>query len=196
MKFSPSLKNALTSALIIGVVLTAGVAAAQAKKGETEIKNRDRGASHERRANKSEVRGPGYLFAKLDTNRDGVLSSEETSNVSSEQLARLDSDGDGAITKKEARLFHKAKMKERAEARKEERTRSESTDEDSKEERPEFTREKREERQGVAVEKREERQGVAAEKREERQGVAAEKRASARQKAEKMRKNRGPQSQE
>lgn len=59
-------------------------------------------------------RGPGHMFEKADTNKDGVVTKEEFRAQSDKFFAKLDTNGDGKITKQEQEEAH-AKFKQKRE---------------------------------------------------------------------------------
>ena len=68
------------------------------------------------------------MFKKMDTNEDGAISVEEheaalerSAEKRREHFVNSDTDGDGMLTREEARAAYKAKKKERKEKRKEKR---------------------------------------------------------------------------
>ena len=64
--------------------------------------------------------GKGGMFEKHDTNGDGVISKSEFLSHAEERFATMDADGDGSVSKDEAKSKHKEmreKMKERVQER-------------------------------------------------------------------------------
>ena len=61
----------------------------------------------------------GKMFAKADTNGDGIVSKEEFLKHSETKFMKIDADGDGSITKEEIKAHRKAKREKRRERRKE-----------------------------------------------------------------------------
>lgn len=64
------------------------------------------------------------MFAKHDTNGDGVISKSEFLAHAEERFAKMDKDGNGEVSKDEARSAREAmheKMKEKRQERKEKR---------------------------------------------------------------------------
>lgn len=80
-------------------------------------------------AESGEHQGPkGGMFTKHDTNGDGVISEDEFLDHAKERFGNIDADGDGTVSKEEAKAGHekkraemKERMKERREARQEKR---------------------------------------------------------------------------
>lgn len=54
----------------------------------------------------------GSMFEKIDTNKDGVVTKEETSAFHDAKFAEMDSNKDGKVTKEEAKVFKDARKAE------------------------------------------------------------------------------------
>lgn len=59
------------------------------------------------------------MIKKIDENGDGILSEDEFMTKSKKRFSELDANGDGQVTKEEAKAHHEAKRKEWKEKRKE-----------------------------------------------------------------------------
>jgi len=73
--------------------------------------------------------GKGGPFVKHDTNGDGVISKSEFLSHAEERFKKMDADGNGEVSKEEARAGHKKmreNMKERGEKMRERRQSRES----------------------------------------------------------------------
>lgn len=63
----------------------------------------------------------GKMFEKHDTNGDGVISKAEFLTHAEERFAKMDADGNGEISKEEAKAYKKA-MKEKRKERKKDKS--------------------------------------------------------------------------
>ncbi|MEM8935268.1 MAG: hypothetical protein AAGC77_02540 [Pseudomonadota bacterium] len=63
------------------------------------------------------AKGHGHPGKDADLNGDGVITAEEIAEHGAEFVANADTDGDGAVSKDEARAYRKKMMEERREAR-------------------------------------------------------------------------------
>jgi len=61
----------------------------------------------------------GKMFAKYDTNNDGVISESEFMAKAKEKFSKMDANGDGNVTKEERKTAHEAKRSERKDKRQE-----------------------------------------------------------------------------
>lgn len=72
------------------------------------------------------------MFEEGDKNGDGILSKEEFVSGAEERFTKIDADGDGQVTKEEAKAHHE-KMRDKWKDKREERA-SEAKDDAPKEE--------------------------------------------------------------
>lgn len=52
------------------------------------------------------------MFEKIDTNGDGVITKEESQAFHEKKFTKMDADGDGNVTKEEVKAHHEAKRAE------------------------------------------------------------------------------------
>ena len=52
------------------------------------------------------------MFEKIDTNGDGVITKEESLAFHDKKFAKMDADSDGKVTKDEVKAYHEAKRAE------------------------------------------------------------------------------------
>ena len=57
-------------------------------------------------------KGGDHYFEKVDTNKDGKISEEESLNLAREKFKAMDANSDGFVTKEEAKTHHEAKKAE------------------------------------------------------------------------------------
>ncbi len=91
-------------------------APAFAQPSEKSAAKKDRSAEYDAKRDGAKHgpkhRGPGHMFAKLDTNKDGKITKAEAVRVSDDHFARVDKNGDKVISQEEAKAFGEAMRKE------------------------------------------------------------------------------------
>lgn len=56
------------------------------------------------------MKGPGMMFEKMDTDKDGKISKQEWQAHHDKMFTELDADGDGSVTKDEMKAMHEKMM--------------------------------------------------------------------------------------
>ena len=87
------MKYTLLSLTMIGAML--GVTAHAAENGDSERGHRG-----------------DKMFERVDTNKDGAISREESQAFHNARFSEMDSNSDGKVSKEEANAYHKSKWAE------------------------------------------------------------------------------------
>lgn len=88
------ISKTLKTAVIIGMVSIAGCTSAQTTENAPQESEQDRPERRERPS-------PEEMFTKMDANKDGKLEATEVRGPLKEDFAKIDTDGDGFITREE-----------------------------------------------------------------------------------------------